>query len=211
MRPVERGPWPVDGDGAQKIYHPYDKAKDDLFCRVGEYCSYCERKGDLHVEHVIPKKRCPGLKEFWANFLLGCVNCNSIKSNNNVSRNGYVWPDEDDTYTVFEYLEEGVVRVRGGLPEDVSARAHSLFELVGLGRSPGRGATRKDLRWRMRREVWGQAQEARTKIDDGDNIDWVVMLARATGFWSVWKTVFADYPEVTERLHRCFPGTREDG
>ena len=211
MRPVRRGPWPVDGNGNPKIYQPYGKAKDDLFCRIGEYCSYCERKGDLHVEHVIPKNRCLGLEEVWTNFLLGCVNCNSIKSDNNLSRDGYVWPDEDDTYSAFEYLPAGVVRVRAGLPEDVSARAHSLFELVGLGRRPGTGATPKDRRWRMRRGAWGQAQVARAKIEDGDNIDWVIMLATAIGFWSVWKTVFADCPEITERLRRCFRGTREDG
>ena len=210
MRPVERGPWPVDGHGNQKPFHPYDKAKDDLFCRIGEYCSYCERKGDLHVEHVIPKERCEALEENWTNFLLGCVNCNSIKSDHNVSRDDYVWPDEDDTFAIYEYSKEGIVRVRDGLPADINARGQNLFNLVGLGRSPGSGATRKDHRWRMRREVWGQAQEARTKIGDGDNIDLVIMLARATGFWSVWMTIFSDYPEVTERLVRSFPGTKEE-
>lgn len=211
MRPLERGPWPIDHHGNQITYHPYDKAKDDLFDRIGDYCSYCERKGNLHVEHVIPKKKCPKLEETWTNFLLGCVNCNSIKHDNNVSRIGYVWPDEDDTFAIFEYLEEGVVCVRHGLPEDVSERGHRLFNLVGLGRRPGRGATRKDRRWRLRREVWGQAKEAKAKIDKGDNIDWVIMLAKATGFWSVWRTIFSDYPEVIERLDRTFPGTREEG
>lgn len=211
MRPVERGPWPVDDHGNQRTYHPYDKAKDDLIRRIGGYCSYCERTGDLHVEHVIPKNRCPKLEETWKNFLLGCVNCNSIKRDNNVSRDGYVWPDEDDTFAIFEYLEEGIVRVRDGLPEDIGERGRSLFNLVGLGRTPGGGATYRDRRWRMRREVWGQAQEAKAKIEKGDNIDWVIMLARATGFWSVWRTIFFDCPEVIEQLARCFPGTRQEG
>ena len=34
---------------------------------IGNYCSYCERTGDLHVEHVISRKRCLELEEEWTN------------------------------------------------------------------------------------------------------------------------------------------------
>ena len=93
-------------------FHPYNKAKSNLLERIGEYCSYCERTGDLHVEHVVPRRRRPDLTEEWTNFLLGCTNCNGIKSNRNHSRDGYIWPDRDDTEAAFEYLPDGIVRVR---------------------------------------------------------------------------------------------------
>ena len=48
MRPVARGPWPTENDGAQKSFaSDYKLAKADLLKRLGEFCSYCERRGDL--------------------------------------------------------------------------------------------------------------------------------------------------------------------
>ena len=58
MRPIERGPWPVDANNKKKKLHPYTVAKADLHSRLGRYCSYCERvKTRLDVEHVVPKSR----------------------------------------------------------------------------------------------------------------------------------------------------------
>ena len=110
MRRVDRGPHPLDDGNGPKRFHPYNKAKSDLLERIGEYCSYCERTGDLHVEHVVSRCRRPELAEEWTNFLLGCTNCNGIKSNRNHSRDGYIWPDRDDTEAAFEYLPDGIVR-----------------------------------------------------------------------------------------------------
>ena len=45
----------MDAQNNPKRFQPYNKAKADLLDRLGEYCSYCERPGDLHVEHVVPK------------------------------------------------------------------------------------------------------------------------------------------------------------
>ena len=67
MRPVDRGPWPLDDENRTKSLHPYQRAKADLLERLGNYCSYCERTGDLHVEHVISRKRCLELEEEWTN------------------------------------------------------------------------------------------------------------------------------------------------
>lgn len=208
MRPVDRGPWPPDHDGQPKRFHPYQRAKADLLSRLGEYCNYCERKDALHVEHVVPLSHRPGLGEEWCNFLLGCVNCNSIKGNRNPSRDGYVWPDGDDTRRLFEYLPEGIVKVGHGLPEPIRTRAENLFELVGLGRRPTNDPCARDLRWRKRKEAWRTAEFARDKFDRIGDIDRVVELAKATGFWSVWMTVFNGHPQVCDRLRRCFPGTR---
>jgi 5-methylcytosine-specific restriction endonuclease McrA len=79
MRPVERGLAP-------KIYTRYGDAIEDLKSRLGSYCSYCERQvsASLAVEHVIPKNLHPELEREWNNFLLGCTNCNSVKSDREV-------------------------------------------------------------------------------------------------------------------------------
>ncbi|MCY4634925.1 MAG: hypothetical protein OXG04_10560 [Acidobacteria bacterium] len=45
-----------------KTFHPYRRAKADLLERIGGYCSYCERTGDLHIEHVAPRRQRPDLK-----------------------------------------------------------------------------------------------------------------------------------------------------
>ena len=123
MRPVDRGPWPVDGQGERKAFHPYNKAKADLLARLGGYCSYCECTGHLHVEHVVPKSRRLDLEKDWNNFLLGCVNCNSTKGKSNLGREGYLWPDHDDTLSAFEYLPEGMVKVRQDLPDVIRRKA----------------------------------------------------------------------------------------
>ena len=88
MRRVDRGPWPLDDKNPEerKRFHPnkkYQEAKDDLLARLGDYCSYCERKGDLHVEHVIPRNHWEDLAGEWTNFLLGCQNCNGTKKDRN--------------------------------------------------------------------------------------------------------------------------------
>ena len=208
MRCVDRRPWPLDEENREKSFRPYQKAKADLLTRLGNYCSYCERPSDLHVEHVIPQQRRRDLEGEWTNFLLGCANCNGTKQHRNPSRDAYLWPDEDDTQAVFEYLPDGIVRVRAGIPEPDRTEAENLFNLVGLGRRPTNDPRASDLRWRKRREAWRNAEIARQSITEGADIEWVIMLAQASGFWSVWMAVFSECPEVRERLERSFPGTR---
>ena len=96
----------------------------------------------------------------------------------------------------------------GTLPEPARTWAENLFELVGLGRRPTNDPCDRDPRWRKRREAWGKAIYARREVEAGGDVDMAIVLAKATGFWSVWMTVFADHPRICERLRRCFPGTR---
>lgn len=208
MRPVDRGPRPRDAQGIPKGFHPYQKAKAELLARLGEYCNYCERTDCLHVEHVVPRNHRPDLEEEWCNFLLGCVNCNSIKRDRNRSRNGYVWPDRDDTSRLFEYLPDGIVKVRQKTPKAVRTRAEKLFELVGLGRRPTNDPCARDQRWRKRREAWRLAVDTQKAIEAGGDVDQAIVLAKAVGFWSVWMTVFAGHPQICDRLRQGFPGTR---
>ena len=210
MRRVDKGAWPEDGNGQQKIFRPYRKAKSDLIERLGAYCSYCEREKDgLAVEHVVPKKHAPTLEENWTNFLLACRNCNSIKRDKNVSRAGYTWPDDDEDWRPFDYFPDGIVKVQDDLSGPNRQKAQNLFGLLGLGRRPGNDLEMKDIRWRERREAWNAAEEAYASLaSEATDVNNVLKLAKHTGFWSVWMTVFSDRPDVCERLRKEFPGTR---
>ena len=88
MRSVRRGEWPTGNDGNRTSFGSYRCAKDYLIQRIGEYCSYCERRRGLDVEHVIPRSVAQDLETEWSNLLLACRNCNSRKSNKNDSRDG---------------------------------------------------------------------------------------------------------------------------
>lgn len=103
MRPVKKGI-------STKIYSHYSKARDDLFNKIGMYCSYCEMRlaNMAEIEHVVPVANGgDGLN--WDNFLLSCKYCNTTKSNDNTSRLGYYWPDKDNTFLAFEYDEINII------------------------------------------------------------------------------------------------------
>ncbi|SAY39098.1 HNH endonuclease [Candidatus Synechococcus spongiarum] len=213
MRSVQRGEWPTGNNGSRISFQPYQKAKDHLIERIGEYCSYCERCGDLAVEHVIPKSKAENLETEWSNLLLGCVNCNSRKSNKNNSRDGYLWPDCDDTFNAFVYHESGRVSVNEGLAGDEHHKASALFDLVGLGAE----GTSMDKRQRKRREAWNTAAKYRDSIHDDNSADksreieireLAIKNALGIGFFSVWMTVFHDDEDMRQRLTEAFAGTR---
>ncbi len=204
MRSVDRGPWPTEHDGHRIPFRQYGHAKGPLIERIGEYCSYCERPGDLHVEHVVPKSVEDDLETEWSNFLLGCANCNSRKWNRNESRDGYLWPDTDDTFGAFVYRSGGRASVIDGLTPDEHLKASALFNLVGLG---GVG-TRTDRRRHKRRKAWDQAVEVRNLINSNGSRILAVKVALGTGFFSVWMAVFHDDEDMCQRLVEAFPGTR---
>ncbi len=153
MRSINRGPWPTENNGRRVSFSNYRHAKVKLFKRIGDYCSYCERRGDLHVEHVVPKSKVPELETEWGNFLLGCVNCNSNKLEKNQSRRGYIWPDCGNTFGAFVYSVGGQVRVNDSLSKGEYKKAYALFNLVGLGKA----GTDTDRRRHKRREAWDLA------------------------------------------------------
>lgn len=67
---------------SDKIKKVYVLARRDLIKNIGQYCSYCEMPlgAALAVEHTLPKEWFPRASIEWANFLLACPICNSIKS-----------------------------------------------------------------------------------------------------------------------------------
>ena len=215
MRPVERGAWPLGSDGGLKAYAEYGDAQPDLYERLGEYCSYCElRVGDcIHVEHVLPKAvpRYRHLEGQWLNFLLACPRCNSTKGHGGLDRADYFWPDTDNTFRAFLYERGGIVRVWPGLSVDDQQITQRTLDLTGVDRRPGHlRFEHKDRRWMDRSNAWDKAVLALNNLHANNTPelrDTIVDLARATGFWSVWMTVFQSENAVLARFISAFPGT----
>ena len=203
MRSVNRGPWPTDDNGDRIPFPEYGHAKGPLIERIGEYCSYCERPGDLHLEHVVPQKADDNLITEWSNFLLGCVNCNSRKKDKNDSRDGYLWPDTDDTSGAFEYRSAGQVSVNNGLAPAERCKASALFALVGLGAA----GSPTDRRRHKRRQAWDLAVRVQGLINNDNSRTLAVEVALKSGFFSVWMVVFRNDDDMRQRLVEAFPGT----
>ena len=217
MRPVVRGPCPVDRDGRRVEFGEYAEARGELIDRLGQYCSYCETRlnASLAVEHVRPKKPQSAVAPIrqrvlqWDNFLLACTNCNSTKGNKEVVLDEYVWPDRDNTFRAFEYAEGGIVRENPKIGDDIKKKAQAMIALVGLNKTPN-DEKASDRRWLNRKEAWDIASRAKDRIQSNDSEELraqVIDTAKAQGFWSVWMTVFQDNPEMLRRFIRSFPGT----
>ena len=145
MRPIERGPAPrANAEYGDAIFDSVDK--------LGRYCSYCERRlpTNLAVEHMSPMSLNEALKLDWINFLLGCVNCNSVKGDDDVAEEDVLWPDRHNTMRAIDYSAGGFVRAVEDLGYDLNRRTTGLLDLVGLHRHFADGypdPAPKDLRW----------------------------------------------------------------
>ena len=196
MRPVERGNAPTLEDGVPVVFRDYGDARDLLIKRIGDYCSYCENAlhSSIHVEHVRPKSKNPGLVKTWTNFLLACDYCNPTKGDKDVDLHEYFWPDTDNTVRAFHYTLDRAPQIAHGLDQPHTEMAQRTLELTGIEREPGHPAlTDKDRRWLKRREAWGVAIHERRKIGESDTPqqrDSAVHVAIGRGFWSVWMQVF---------------------
>jgi uncharacterized protein (TIGR02646 family) len=117
MRPIIRGDIPKDENTGEPIkFNAYQDAKNYLIKNIGSYCSYCEQKinNALAVEHIKPKKHNRDLELSWHNFLLACINCNSIKSDTQINLTDYFWCDRDNTFLAFIYID-GLVQINDQL------------------------------------------------------------------------------------------------
>lgn len=217
MRPVERGPRPLNPDGSPKIYSSYGSSRRDLIDRMGQFCAYCNQKlpASLAVEHVQPKALEPHLELEWENFVLGCTNCNSIKSDKPVNLSDFLWPDVHNTHLAFVYTEDGKVEINPDLPDPVKVKAKSLLDLVGLQRYPN-NATASDRRWLNRRETFINAnvglflfKEAAAKGAAVEFEKVLALWASDNGFFSIWMKIFDSYPSVKKEIISVFTGTAD--
>jgi hypothetical protein len=215
MRPVTRGASPIPHD-----FTRYGDAYPYLVSRIEKYCSYFERylQTGLAVEHIQPKKHHPTLELRWENFLLGCVNCNSTKSDTDVPLDQLLLPDRDNTFAAFEYTPDGQVRPGAHLGAAVQAMAERTLTLTGqntarhLPRDPNLHRIALD-RLNQRRELWLKALRARSLLTTSPSAalrEAIVNLATAEGFFSIWMKVFEGDADMRRRFIGAFIGTATD-
>lgn len=167
MRSVNKDNPPRDIKGNEVFFKEYQHARRYLIDTIGEYCSYCERKlvASLAVEHVKPKSLTLTLELKWSNFLLGCTNCNSTKSDKDIILSDYFWADSDNTYSVFAYDDSGFVKVSSQITDQREIqRATNTIELVGLNTKPPKKNTLKwkeasDRRFEQRIQAFKDAKD----------------------------------------------------
>ncbi|MDX1934146.1 MAG: HNH endonuclease [Capsulimonadales bacterium] len=206
MRPLHIGPIPRDVDGEPIVFREYQEARPHLQERIGFYCVFCERRipTGLAVEHKQPKAL-PAYQHRrldWFNFVLACSNCNATKGTTDTGADTFLFPDEVNTAHAFRYLETNEIVPNPFLSPDEQAAVERTLRMVGLYLT--------DRRFIERGQAWEKAKRYKAKVlakNDSEQWDTVVDLAEATGFWSVWMTIFADHPEVRRLLIRRFVGT----
>ena len=215
MRPIERRPSPRTSD-----FPDYTDAAAELKSRLGQYCSFCERRipTNLAVEHIQPKglPQYAGLIGRWDNFLLACVNCNSTKGDKDVVLTDMMLPDRDNTGAAYEYRADGVVQAAGLLKTTAQTKqAEATLALCGLDKGP---STVRDSngqfvtidRYRQRMEVWEIARESLNDLAANPTPQMrrqIVKTALASGFFSIWMTVFAADPVMRGEFIAAFEGT----
>lgn len=212
MRPVTR-------NAAPAVYKKYQDAIGDLETCFGRYCSYCERHFPalLAVEHVSPKNSDKARKTDWTNFLIGCVNCNSVKGETPTNDEDFLWPDKDNTLKAIQYKAGGIIEPSPTLDPLILPKVVALIDLVGLDRHPGKSPEKRpnerDKRYLDREEAWKTAQLSRSVLNNNDNNlvrDLIVATAKVSGFFSVWITTFHDDSDMRRRLVEAHPGTARD-
>lgn len=230
MRPVRRGQSPRKTD-----FNQYGDAKTDLIGRIskgqlngkqlGTYCSYCERNipTNLAVEHVIPKDGAYGVPDLeceWTNFLLACVNCNSTKGAKEVVFNNLFLPDRDNTFRAFSYFADGSVTPATDLSAADILLAKNTLKLVGLDKKLRRtydadGNEVAQDRASQRLEIWGTAQDSlEDHLNNVNNMavtNGIIRNMLASGFFSVWMTVFKDHSGMRNYFINAITGTRASG
>ena len=216
MRPINRGEHPKNEDGSDFIPVKYQAYRGYLIDRIGAYCSYCERimSHSIAVEHIQPKSLYDELEMDWSNLLLSCINCNSIKSSKDIIVTNYFWPNLDNTARAFIYSSAGTIRPNNNLGKALTRKALNTIELTGLDREPSEDLRKNpevtDRRWIERRKAWEKANHAIQCLRENDtpamrNI--IIDLALATGFFSIWMTVFQGDVEMKRALVTTFKGT----
>jgi uncharacterized protein (TIGR02646 family) len=213
MRPVERGPCPLEATGQPLCFVTYQEARPELLERLGEYCSYCERRlgASLAVEHIEPRHHASHRALDWDNFLLACVNCNRTKGAQPTSSLDVYLPDRDNTARAFQYGEGGLVSAHPELGHEQRDKARRTLKLLGLDKTPANTPPATDRRWLSRFDTWNMAQRSlgrwQRRRGDPDIRESIIDLARSQGLWSIWMAVFETEHEIQQALIDAFPGT----
>jgi uncharacterized protein (TIGR02646 family) len=209
MRPVTKGNCPQE-NGVDVVFAEYGEARQHLIDRVGDFCSYCEIQiTNPAVEHVQPKNHNAGLALDWDNFLLACINCNSIKGHDPIVMADYYWADIHNTFLLFDFYPLGAVTLKNNPHHSVNiATSLRTLNLTGIERY---GTSDADRRWIKRAEAWGKAEDALEYYTNNNRpADYILSItntATSTGFWSVWMKIFENEPPVITALKSSFPNS----
>jgi uncharacterized protein (TIGR02646 family) len=218
VRPVSKKDIPRDKSKNALEFKTYNDARGHLIERLGEYCSYCERKinHSLAVEHIMPKKLFPELELDWTNLLLSCGNCNSVKGLQIPDFSLCLFPDHDNTFIALTYRENGCVIPSENLPSDMMQKANALIRLVGLNKYPSDDLSvnpaQSDRRWQSRITAWKKAERAKQHLSNNDSESirkQILDTATSEGHWSIFMTIFSDDSDMLSRFIKAFPGTAE--
>ena len=170
------------------------------------------RLQDLHVEHIYPKAPTahPNLERSWWNFLLACSSCNTYKGHN--LGNGrqrsllrrHLWPHLDNTFSAFQYHDDGRMSPAPALPPQMSSLAATTINMIGSLKSPDVAQRYRDLGISYdgaskREQTWGIAEEALAIYERNQTADvrqLVVKQCSAEGHFSIWMNVFRAHPTV---------------
>lgn len=203
MRAVNKGT-------SNKKYNRYQEARNDLAKQIGWFCSYCEMavSNMIEVEHVVPIDK-GGSELDWENFLLSCKYCNTVKGAKNSSRDGYIWPDKDNSDLAFSYSETNGIEARNS---QVQWEAKATIQLMGLDRNPGmqNEPTKADARWISRLQAWFISNSSYKNWNAKPTAEMafqISLTALGTGFYSIWCKVFENEPYVLNEIRKQFAGT----
>lgn len=203
MRPI------LKSQSAPTIFIEHGKAKQFLIAKLGEYCSYCERPlgvADLEVEHILYKDNYSLFALDWANFLLSCKNCNTTKGIKDLRIIPCFLPHLHNLLC-YTNIHHSVVVVKPSLSTINTQKAQNFIDLVGLDRHD---TSPSDDRWYKRMTTFDTAIDERDEYirnPSTRNIDIIVKLAKARGFFSVWYFIFVDFPAIRAALMQAFIGT----
>lgn len=234
MRPVVKS-IRIDANNNPLEIDPWSGAKEDLVDELGPFCSFCEKynsRSALQVEHIKGKgcKDAVGnliydqLKFRWDNFLLACVNCNSVKGDKDIAISTPFMPHENNIMHFIEVLTGGLIQIKPGVDGNNAAVTRAYIDLIGFDRCPGHPRySDRDDRWENRLQAYDLATRYYNKykeVNPTTDIETVITLASKTGYFSVWYTVFLGEHDVINalihgiqvngNLEKPFPGTHAD-
>jgi len=219
MRPINKGPQPIDIHGNPINPTDYKEWRKALIDRIGYYCVYCNQplSHSLQVEHVIPKSPPAGYKPgdpiAWNNMLLACGPCNNAKGNTPINSTTYYLPEEHNTHLPFKIAvlsgnEHAIVSERAGILPNQITKAQSTISLLELANVDKRDAI-VDIRSMRRRDAeaaviayklqYDLAKQSPTFIEAIAAVG-VAKQAKVTGFFSLWYEAFSNEVEVMRRL-----------
>lgn len=206
---------PVDKKNNLGKFSPFGKAKKELVGRLGEFCSYCERRMPfdlLAVEHIKHKDKYKKLETDWRNFLLSCPPCNTTKGTKTVNLSKSYWPQRDNTFYIYEYDPIGIINISPKLTSNQSQYAEEVLKLVGLKKPPTTLLTIDQLivyqdRGSQRIEAFEIAEQAKNNLNLNNTIqqrEAIIQTALAYGFFSIWMKVFETDIDMRKRLIQAF-------